>query len=101
MDARVAPQAGFKPNKLRALIAKYLSIDAERVTDEAHFRNDFDLDSLDRLELLILIEEEFVGLQISDDAITQIEVVGDLIRYMEINCLLGQLYADPFRKSAA
>jgi acyl carrier protein len=101
MDARGASQLYFDANKVRAVIAGYLGVDAQRLTDETHFRKDFDLDSLDRLELLILIEEEFVGLQISDDAITQIEVVGDLIRYMEINCLLGQLYTDPFRKSAA
>jgi acyl carrier protein len=92
MDARAVPHVGFDANKLRALIAKYLGIDAEQVTDEARFRNDFDLDSLDRLELLILIE---------DDAVEQIEVVGDLIRYMEINCLLGDLYAQTFHRSAA
>ena len=59
MDARATPQVGFDANKIRALIAKYLGIDAERVTDEVHFRNDLELDSLDQLELLILIEEEF------------------------------------------
>jgi acyl carrier protein len=101
MDARPTPQMGFNANKIRALIAKYLGIDAERVTDEAHFRNDFDLDSLDQLELLILIEEEFSGVEFSDAAVEQIEIVGDLIRYMEINCLLGDLYAQAFRKSAA
>jgi acyl carrier protein len=58
-----------------------------------------DLDSLDQLELLILIEEEFSGVEFSDDAVEQIEHVGDLIRYMEI--LLGNLYAQTFRKSAA
>jgi acyl carrier protein len=94
MDARAAPPANFDANKVRALIAKYLGIDAERVTDEAHFRNDFDLGSLDQLELLILIEEE-----LSDDAVAQIEVVGDLIRYMEINCLLGELYGQAFHHS--
>jgi acyl carrier protein len=98
MDARAAPQVGFDPNKLRALIAKYVGIDAERVTDEAHFRNDFDLDSLDQLDLLTVIEEEFPGTELSDDAVQQIKVVGDLIRYMEINCLLGQLYAQPFHR---
>jgi acyl carrier protein len=101
MDARAAPQAGFNPNKVRALIAKYLGIDAKQVTDEAHFRNDFDLDSLDRLELLTLIEDEFFGVEISDDAIKETEVVGDLIRHMEIKYLLGQLYVEPFRRSAA
>lgn len=100
MDARAAPEVGFNPNKVRALIAKYLGIDAERLTDEAHFRNDFDLDSLDRLELLMLLEDEFFGVEISDDAIQEIEVVGDLIRYMEINNLLGRLYVEPFRRSA-
>jgi acyl carrier protein len=91
----------FDPNKIRARIAKYLCIDAERVTDEVHFRNDLDLDSLDQLELLILIEEEFSGVEFSDDAVEQIEHVGDLIRYVEINCLPGDLYAQTFRKSAA
>jgi acyl carrier protein len=95
MDARVEPHVDFA-NKIRALIAKYSGVDVERVTDEAHFRNDLDLDSLDRLELVILIEEQFSGAEFSEAAIEQIEVVGDLIRYMEINCLLGDLYAQTF-----
>ncbi len=98
MDARAL---AFDANKVRVLIAKYLGVDAERVIDEAHFRKDFDLDSLDQLELLILIEEEFSGVEFSDDAVEQIEVVGDLIRYMEVNSLLGELYSQTFRRSAA
>jgi acyl carrier protein len=101
MDARAVPQVDFDDNKVRALVAKYLGVDAKRVTDEAHFREDFDLDSLDQLELLILIEEEFHGAEFSDAAVSQIEVVGDLIRYLEINYLLGNLYAQTFRRSAA
>jgi acyl carrier protein len=100
MNARATPQVRFDPNKLRALIAKYVGIDAGRVTDEAHFRNDFDLDSLDQLDLLVLIEEEFPGAELSDDAVQQIKVVGDLIRYMEINFLLGELYAQPFHRAS-
>ena len=64
-------------------------------------RNDFDLDSLNQLELLILIEEEFFGVEFSDAAANRIEVVGDIIRYIEITCLLGDLYAQAFRRSAA
>jgi acyl carrier protein len=101
MDARAAPQVGFDANKIRALIAKHLGIDAERVTDEVHFRNDLELDSLDQLELLILIEEEFSGVEFSEAAVEQIEIVGDLVRYLEINCLLGDLYAQTFRRAAA
>ena len=101
MDARAAPQLDFDANKVRTFIARYLGIDAERVTDEAHFRNDFGLDPLDQLELLILIEEEFSGVEFSVAAVDRIEVVGDLIRYIEITCLLGDLYAQAFSSSAA
>ena len=96
MDARTERHVDFDAAKIRALIANYLGVDVERVTDEVHFRNDFDLDSLDRLELLILIEEQFSGAEFSEAAVEQIEVVGDLIRYMEINCLLGDLWAQTF-----
>ena len=84
MDARATLQLGFDPIIVRALIARYLGIDAEQLTDEVHFRNDFDLDSLNWLELLILIEETFSGVEFSDAAVDQIEVVGDLIRHIEI-----------------
>jgi acyl carrier protein len=84
MDAQAAPRLEFDANKVRALIARYLSIDVEQLTDEVHFRNDFELDSLDQLELLILIEEEFSGVEFSDAAVDRIEVVGDLIRHIEI-----------------
>jgi acyl carrier protein len=84
MDARATLQLDFDANKVRALTARYLGIDAEQLTDEVHFRNDFDLDSLNRLELLILIEETFSGVEFSGAAVDQIEVVGDLIRHIEI-----------------
>ncbi len=99
MDGRAEPHVDFDANKIRALIANYLGVDVERVTDEAHFRNDFDLDSLDQLELLIMIEEQFSGAEFSEAAVEQIEIVGDLIRYMEINSLLGDLYAQAFHRT--
>jgi hypothetical protein len=51
MDAQATPQLDFDANKVRALFARYLGIDVEELTDEVHFRNDFDLDSLNRLAL--------------------------------------------------
>ena len=84
MDARATLQLDFDTIKVRALIARYLGIDVEQLTDEVHFRNDFDLDSLNWLELLILIEETFSGVEFPDAAVNQIEVVGDLIRHIEI-----------------
>jgi acyl carrier protein len=66
-------------DKVRALIADYLNIDIKRVTDEAHFTEDLRADRLDRLELMILVEEQFTGLGITGDIANHIEVVGDLI----------------------
>jgi acyl carrier protein len=80
---RIAPQETFDSNKVRTLIADYLGIDIERVTDEAHFSDEFDMDRYDCLELMILIEDAFSGVEITDDDADQIEVVGDLIRHIE------------------
>jgi acyl carrier protein len=59
---RAAAQLNFDTNKLRTLIADYVGIEAELVTDEAHFSDDLGLDWLDQLELMVLIEDEFVGI---------------------------------------
>jgi len=55
---------------------------ADRVTDEAHF-TDLGADWLDRLELMIVIEDRFVDVVITDDEVDHLEVVGDLIRHIE------------------
>jgi acyl carrier protein len=85
VSQRIAPQETFDSNKVRTLIADYLGIDIERVTDEAHFSDEFDMDRYDCLELMILIEDAFTGVEITDDDADQIEVVGDLIRHIEGN----------------
>jgi acyl carrier protein len=81
---RIASQEAFDSDKVRTLIADYLGIDAKRVTDEARF-SEFGMDRYDRLELMILIEDAFTGVEITDDDADQIEVVGDLIRHIEEN----------------
>lgn len=68
---------------IRALIAQQLRVNVRRVTDEAHLANDLGADWLDRLELLIAIEDQFAGVEIEDDAVDQLEVVGDLIRFIQ------------------
>jgi len=76
--------AGHDTEKVRALIAHYLGVDVGRVTDEAHLTDDLGADWLDRLELTILIEDALVGVEITDDDADQLEVVGDLLRHIEI-----------------
>jgi acyl carrier protein len=96
MDAR-SQQADDDADRLRTIVAEYLGIDADQVTDEEHL-SDLGLDWLDELELMILIEDEFPGVEFSDACVQEITVVGDLIRYIEVS---HQNAASTFRKSAA
>jgi acyl carrier protein len=79
---RPAPQVNFDADRVRRLIAEYIGVDTKRVTDEARFSDDLGLDWLDRLELMILIEDEFAEVEISENDVAQIEVVGDLMRML-------------------
>ena len=70
-------------NDVRTLIANQLGVDVKRVTDGANFTNDLGADWLDRLELMIVIEDRFADVVITDKDVDRIEVVGDLIRHIE------------------
>jgi acyl carrier protein len=69
-------------NDVRTLVAKQLRVDIEFVTSETHFTNDLGADLLDRVELMLAIEDKFAGVEITDDDVEQIQVVGDLIRHL-------------------
>ncbi len=73
----------FATSDVRTLVANRLGVSVGRVTDEAHFTNDLGADWLDRLELMMVVEDHFAGLEITDADVDQIEVVGDLIRHIE------------------
>jgi acyl carrier protein len=79
------PAAGenFNPVEIRTLIAEHLDVGVERVADDAHFIKDLGADWLDHLELMIMIEDRFGGLEITEADADHIEVVGDLIHYVE------------------
>ncbi|MFY9898791.1 MAG: acyl carrier protein, partial [Xanthobacteraceae bacterium] len=76
-------------DKLRKLIAGYLGVDASRVTDEAHLSDDLGIEWLDQIELLLIIGDEFAGIQFSDPP--AIELVGDLLRYIEMTSTQSNL----------
>jgi acyl carrier protein len=69
--------------KVREIIAGHLGIDPDRLTDEARFRDDLGADWLDRLELMIAIEDQVAGIEIDDAVVDQIDTVGDLMRVIE------------------
>jgi acyl carrier protein len=68
---------------VRTLIARQLGVDVKQITDEAHFTDDLGADWLDRLELMIAIEDRYTNVVITDEGVDQLEVVGDLIRHIE------------------
>jgi acyl carrier protein len=72
----------FSINDVRTLVAKQLRVDIEFVTSETHFTNDLGADLLDRVELMLAIEDKFAGVEITDDDVEQIQLVGDLIRHL-------------------
>jgi acyl carrier protein len=68
-------------DKLRPIIAEQLGVEPSKVTRDASFQDDLNADSLDLVELIMSLEEEF-KLEISDDDAEGIKTVGDAVDYI-------------------
>jgi acyl carrier protein len=68
-------------DRVRKIIADLLGVAIEKVTLRARLREDLGADSLDCVELLIALEEEF-KIAIPDDAADKIKTVGEVIAYL-------------------
>ncbi len=62
--------------KLQEIIAGVLNLDPESITEEKSFEDDLEADSLDRMEIIMQVEDE-MEIEISDDALEKIQTVGD------------------------
>ena len=69
-------------DRVRAIIAEQLGVKLEEVTDSASFIEDLGADSLDTVELVMALEEEF-GIEIPDEDAEKMATVGDAIKYIE------------------
>ena len=69
-------------DKIREIIVDQLGVTAEEVVPEASFIDDLGADSLDIVELVMAIEEEF-GLEIPDEDAERMQSIGDAISYVE------------------
>ena len=69
-------------DKISEIIVEQLGVKPEEVVPEASFVDDLGADSLDTVELVMALEEEF-SIEIPDEDAEQIQTVGDAIRYIE------------------
>ncbi|MFH1678000.1 MAG: acyl carrier protein [Candidatus Omnitrophota bacterium] len=68
--------------KVKSIIAGQLGVKSEEVTPGASFIDDLGADSLDTVELVMALEEEF-GIEIPDEDAEKMTCVGDAIKYIE------------------
>ena len=68
--------------KVKSIIAEQLGVKPEEVTEQASFVDDLGADSLDTVELVMALEEEF-GIEIPDEDAEKITTVGEAIKYIE------------------
>ena len=66
------------------IVAEQLGVDKDKISMETSFVNDLGADSLDTVELVMELEEEF-DINIPDDAAEKIQTVGQAVEYIEAN----------------
>jgi acyl carrier protein len=69
-------------SRVKAIIAEQLGVKPEEVTPEASFVEDLGADSLDTVELVMALEEEF-GIEIPDEDAEKMTTVGEAVKYIE------------------
>ena len=69
-------------SKIKSIIAEQLGVKPEEVTPNASFVDDLGADSLDTVELIMALEEEF-NIEIPDEDAEKMKTVGDAIKYIE------------------
>jgi len=67
--------------KVQEIIAKELGIDKEIITMDSRLAEDLGADSLDAVELIMSLEDEF-GIEVDDEAATKIKKVSDIVEFL-------------------
>ena len=70
---------------LQTLIAEQFAIDAEEITMDSSFVDDLGADSVDLVELVMAMEEEFEIGEIEEENLQNLKTVGDCVRYLVAN----------------
>ena len=77
-------QVASVTERVTDIVAEQLGVDKEKISGDTSFANDLGADSLDTVELVMELEEEF-DINIPDDAAEKIQTVGQAVEYIEQN----------------
>ncbi len=69
-------------DKVKELVAEQLGISKDTITEESNIIEDLGADSLDVIEMLMTLEEEY-GITIPDEKISQIKTIGQIVELIE------------------
>lgn len=68
--------------KVKEIVAESLGVEAEKITAESSFQKDLGADSLDLMDMVMALEDEY-GVEIPTDDLGQLVTVGDVVKYIE------------------
>lgn len=68
--------------KVKEIVARELNVDAATLTMETNFVEDLGADSLDAVEIIMAVEDEF-GIEVGDDDAQGIRSLGDIVKILE------------------
>ncbi len=69
-------------DKIKSIIVEQLGVEESQVGLETHLMKDLEADSLDAVEIIMAIEDEF-DLEVPDEAAEKFQSVGDIVKYVE------------------
>lgn len=69
-------------DKIKNIIVEQLGVEASQVALDTHLMKDLEADSLDAVEIIMAIEDEF-DLEVPDEAAEKFQSVGDIVKYVE------------------
>ena len=70
--------------KLKGIISEQLEIAEEEITMESNIIDDFEADSLDLVDIVMSVEDEF-DVEVPEDAVEKMKTVGDVVKFIEEN----------------
>lgn len=84
IDVNIKEEIPMIFDKVKEILVDQLDVEEEKVTMEASIVDDLGADSLDLVDLVMSLEEEF-DVEIPDEQVENIKTVGDIVKYIEDN----------------